>query len=193
MKLGHLALSTLAAAALLSGCATPIQPPIVGYTCCNLRPVDGWVSSHNVQGGALLPAGEPVKLDAIKKRYYVYGTAGGTDIGLRDDNAKNEADTLAWVRTIVVSGDPRAKLATWPAEIRTAVQTAKVMVGMSREQVLMSLGYPAKADTPDLASPTWRYWTALDDTTVDLHFDEAGRLIKVSGTPTGVGLVSFPQ
>lgn len=193
MRLTYLALPAMAAAALLSGCATPIQPPIVGYTCCNLRPTYDWISSNNVQGGLILPAGEPVILGTIKKRYYVYGTMGGTGIGLRDDNAKSEADTLAWVRRVVVPENPKARLATWPAEIRTAVQTGKILVGMSREQVLMSLGHPAKADTPDLASPTWRYWTAIDDSTVDLHFDEADRLTTVSGSPAAVKLVSFPQ
>ncbi|MDR6891026.1 ABC-type uncharacterized transport system auxiliary subunit, partial [Variovorax sp. 3319] len=43
----HLAL-VLAASTLLAGCATKLTQPITGYTCCNLRPDYGWVSSTNM-------------------------------------------------------------------------------------------------------------------------------------------------
>jgi hypothetical protein len=182
--------ATWATLATLAGCATPINPPITGYTCCNLHPEYDWVSSNNVQGGALLPAGQPVVLDSVKKKYYVYGSMGGTAVGLRDDNSKSEAETLEWVRHIVVAESPKAKLATWPADVREAVQSGKVLVGMTREQVLVSLGYPAKNDTPKLDAPVWRYWTAQADDPVELHFDEAGRLTKLTGSAAAVAAVS---
>lgn len=181
----------IAALLMLSGCvSTPIQPPIVGFTCCNLRPHSGWVSSNNVQGGAILPAGEPIRMDSIKKSYYVYGSIGATNVGLRDDSAKNEADTLRWVRSIIVTNNPRVQLSAWPTEIRTAVQYGMVVIGMTRAQVLMSLGYPSLNDTPDIGSFTWRYWTSREDLPVDLHFDENGQLIKFTGKQTAIRTIS---
>src|SRR4051794_13888051 len=94
--------------ALLSACAaTPIQPVISGYTCCNLRPYNDWISSTNVQGGPIVAAGEPARFDSIKKNYYVYGTIGGHDAGLIDESARNKEDTLRWARCVVVAEDPR--------------------------------------------------------------------------------------
>jgi len=65
MKLSHpfsLVVVSIAvvASVFLPGCATKLAPPITGYTCCNLRPDYGWVSSTNMLGGAIVPAGEPV-------------------------------------------------------------------------------------------------------------------------------------
>lgn len=69
---------------LLSSCATrPIQP-ITGYTCCNLRPNYGRVSSTNMLGDLIVPAGEPAVLDTMKRDTYFYGTIGGDYISLRD-------------------------------------------------------------------------------------------------------------
>ncbi|MDR6891033.1 hypothetical protein J2X67_005581, partial [Variovorax sp. 3319] len=54
MKLSHIsphriaAFTALSAGLLLSGCATKLTQPITGYTCCNLRPDYGWVSSTNM-------------------------------------------------------------------------------------------------------------------------------------------------
>lgn len=59
-------------AVLLSGCATKLTHPITGYTCCNLRPDYGWVSGANMLGGPIVPAGEPVVLDTMKRDRYVY-------------------------------------------------------------------------------------------------------------------------
>lgn len=189
MKRYYLAGSTLLA--LLAGCTTPLTPQITGYTCCNLRPSYDVVSSYNVQGGAILPAGEPVKLTTIKKRYHVYGTIGDTDIELRDDMSGSEAETLAWVRQVVVAENPRAQLATWPADIQAAVQSAKVKPGMSKAQVLMSLGYPSKKETPKLDAQVWHYWTLQDDdNTIQLHFDDKGLLTHLTGVPAGVQAVS---
>ena len=92
MKLSHihsirnipLAL-VLAASTLLAGCATKLTQPITGYTCCNLRPDYGWVSSTNMLGGPIVPFGEPAVLDTMKRDRYLYGTIGSDYVSLRDD------------------------------------------------------------------------------------------------------------
>ena len=178
-------------AGLLSGCATPIEPAVAGYACCNLRMQYGWISSNNVQGGTLLPVGEPVQMTTIKRQYYVYGRIGGLDVALRDDASKSEAQTLQWVRSIIVKDDPRLQLAAWPSDIRAAVLAARVVIGMSRAQVLMALGPPSRIDTPDMAAASWRYWTEADDLPVDLHFGSDDRLQRIEGKPTAVRVISL--
>ena len=146
MKLSHIhcipgisAALVLAASTLLAGCATKLAQPITGYTCCNLRPDYGWVSSTNMLGGPIVPAGEPVVLDTIKRDTYFFGTIGGGYVSLRDDAARSKDDALRWARQIVVPTDPKVALAGWSPEVQKAVYAAKVVPGMTRPQVLMAL------------------------------------------------------
>ncbi len=188
-----IALAT-ASSLLLAGCAAiPLSEPVAGYTCCNLRSDGGWISSNNVQGGDLVPAGEAIKLTSVRRKFYVYGTIGGTDFGLRDDSAATEKDTLRWIHRIVVSSDPRATLNSWPSDVRSAVGAGRVFIGMTREQVAMAIGYPSPNDTPDLTASTWRYWTAAEDVTVDLRFSDQGKLVEFLGKPSAVRTIAFQQ
>lgn len=198
MKLSHpfpRATTTVAVTAcvILTGCAAKLASPITGYTCCNLRPDYGWVSSTNMLGGAIVPAGEPVVIDTIKRDKYAYGTIGGDYVSLRDDTARSKEDMLRWARQIVIPTDPRLTLATWSPEVQKAVYSAKVVVGMTRPQVLMSLSYPSRNDTKDLDGNTWRYWTAQDDEPVDIHFGADGAVSGLSGKPSVIRTVELKR
>ncbi len=54
--------------------------------------------------------------------------------------------------------DPKVKLAGYPEKTRAAIAAMKVTPGMTREQVLMALGYPISSENPKLDAPVWRYW-----------------------------------
>jgi len=182
----------LGAVVLVSGCATRLPAPITGYTCCNLRPSYAWIGSNNVLGGAMLPAGQRASFDTVKGRYYIYGRIGTEYVSLSHDTARSPEDTLRWVHRLVVPDDPAVRLASWPQEVQNAVRAARVLPGMSREQVLMALAYPSPADTPDLGASTWRYWiTVQDDETVDIRFDAEGRVQGLSGKPEAVRALEF--
>lgn len=200
MKLSHIQLlerasivMTFMAGTLLAGCATKLAQPITGYTCCNLRPDYGWVSSANMLGGAIVPAGEPVVIDTMKRDRYAYGTIGGDYVSLRDDTARSKEDMLRWTNQIVVPTDPKLTLATWSPEVQKAVYSAKVVVGMTRPQVLMSLSYPSRNDTKDLIGNTWRYWTTQEDEPVDILFGADGTVSGFSGKPSAVRTVEFKR
>lgn len=181
------------ACVILTGCATKLAPPITGYTCCNLRPDYGWVSSTNMLGGAIVPAGEPVVIDTLKRDRYAYGTIGGDYVSLRDDTARSREDMLRWTNQIVVPTDPKLTLATWSPDVQKAVYSAKVVVGMTRPQVLMSLSYPSRNDTKDLNGNTWRYWTTQEDEPVDILFGADGTVSGFSGKPSAVRTVEFKR
>ena len=185
------ALPALALVCAVTACSTPLNEPVSGRTCCNLRVSRGWISSNNTLGGSFIPAGEAVTIDTIKRDYYAYGTLAGESYGFRDDSAKSAGDTLAWLHRIVVSHDPRARLAAWPPEVRAAVSAGRVLRGMSREQVAMALGYPSPNDTRDLDGPVWRYWSTEDDSPLELEFTANGTLSKVTGSTAGQALVVY--
>lgn len=195
MKPSRLAFFTLLAVAALSGCASDkFTPPIAGYTCCNLRLSSGWISSNTVVSGALLPAGEAVSIDSMQRAYYAQGTVGSKRVSLRNDTARDKEETLRWIRRIVVAEDPRLQAASWPQDVQNAVRSARVIKGMTRAQVLMALGYPSLADTPDPEAATWRYGVLMqEDETVDIEFDAEGRVRGLRGTPAGVRAIEFQR
>ena len=42
--------------------------------------------------------------------------------------------------------------------MREAIAAAKLMRGMTREQVLMSVGYPVSSENPHMDANVWRFW-----------------------------------
>ena len=54
---------------------------------------------------------------------------------------------------------------------------------MTREQVLLSLGYPATDRTPSLQDREWTYWYNQRGDRYKVAFDEAGKVSDVIGRP----------
>ena len=58
----------------------------------------------------------------------------------------------------MVKTDPKAKIASFPAKIQEAIKNMRVAKGMTKEQVLMAVGYPITSENPTLDASAWRYW-----------------------------------
>jgi outer membrane protein assembly factor BamE (lipoprotein component of BamABCDE complex) len=59
---------------------------------------------------------------------------------------------------LFVAEDPHAKLKKVPAKTVKLIEQGAVEPGMTREQVLMALGYPPAHRTPALEASPWHYW-----------------------------------
>ena len=62
------------------------------------------------------------------------------------------------------------RLARFPEKIAAAIRQATVLPGMTRDQLLMALGYPPGDFTTMLQSPNWRY-PMPKDCTLEVSFD----------------------
>jgi hypothetical protein len=149
-----------AATAVVASTASA-APPQSGYLCCNMRSDGTWISDSNYQeaGKFVVPAGTPVQVVGFG-RYRVevnLPTLAQGKQWLGNDYSRDIAMD-AFAARYVVREDPRAKLATWPKKVQDAVTSARVTKGMTREQVLMALGYPISSETPHLDAKIWRYW-----------------------------------
>ena len=186
----HMLFALGAAAALLPAAASA-QEKYDGYLCCNMRSDGSWISDANYADEAvrLLPAGTPVKVTSIgRKKVGVLIDGRKQTIG--NDYSRNLAPE-AFARRYVVADDPAAKIATWPAHVQDAVRRARVTPGMTREQVLVSLGYPMASENPALEVGMWRYW--LDSfTEFQVEFDHEGRVRNVVALPTVLSRVWIP-
>ena len=190
----------VAALALLAGCETmpgqqgaaasaaPALPS--GYTCCNLHYEGDWISDANWSSFPMIPAGATIKV-LDYGRYRVHVDIDGRKMRLGLDYGRQQS-LEDYARRIVVSDDPRRKIAGWAPVMRDAARAGKVAIGMTKEQVLVSLGYPPMHQTPSLDAPQWKYWhTSLGSFLV--VWDGAGRVKDVIADPqTRYGVVHEP-
>jgi hypothetical protein len=58
--------------------------------------------------------------------------------------------TVALAQRYIVVDDPKIKLASYAAPVREAIAAGKLLTGMTRDQVLMAVGYPVSTENPDL-------------------------------------------
>ncbi|ASR42934.1 hypothetical protein BEN78_05605 [Xanthomonas citri pv. mangiferaeindicae] len=184
---------SIACAALLAACATSAsaESKYDGYLCCNLRSDGSWISDSNYaeNGKRVIPAGTPASVTG-HGRYRVNVRIDGQRQSIGNDYSRDlDLDTFA--RRYVVTEDPAAKIASWPAKVQEAVRRAKITPGMTREQVITSLGYPISSENPDLEAPLWRYWLS-SFAEFQVLFDGSGRVRDISTDANTRNLVWVP-
>jgi hypothetical protein len=148
----------LAAAAPLAALAQALPQPSEGFLCCNMRTDGKWISDINYaeSGKRVIPAGTPVKATGFgRSRVFVEFPDGQQAIG--NDYSRN-LNMTAFTERYIVAADPKKKMAGYSPKVRKAIETARVMPGMTREQVLMAVGYPVSSENPQLDAKVWRFW-----------------------------------
>ena len=177
MKPRHFA---LAAALALAAPARAQQVPENGFLCCNLRTDGSWISDINYEesGKTLIPLGTPLKFTGYG-RYRVYVEIDGKRQALGNDYSR-DLTKESFAARYIQAANPRDKLASAPAKVRKAVESAKLAKGMTREQVVMAVGYPVTSENPSLEANVWKFWLwSFSPFTV--YFDDQGRVAKVTG------------
>ena len=149
---------TLAAAALVLANAAAIAQELPrGYTCCNLHYDGEKISDVNWTHAAMIPAGAPIRVVS-----YGYKSANveidGRPFVINHEYGYKEESVEQFMRKIVVPESPRARIAKWPEPVRSAIEKGTVVNGMTREQVIVSVGYPPTHKTPSLDAPVWNHW-----------------------------------
>lgn len=150
----------LTAASAIAGCMPVVdaEKPANAYLCCNMRTDGSWISDSNYMesGKRIIAAGTPVKFLGLG-RYRVYIEVDGKRQAIGNDYSR-DIPMEAFARRYIVNEDPRPKISRASPKIRTAIRTARVTRGMSKDQVLMALGYPISSENPNLDVRRWRYW-----------------------------------
>lgn len=128
-----------------------------GYACCNLHYSGDWISDSNLAQLPFIPVGTPISVKKIDG-YRAYVEIDGKPMRLGLDFGRTQETTEQWVNKLVVLEDPRTKIAKFPSAVRNAIAKGQLMKGMTREQVIMSVGHPQTDENPRLDAPFWRYW-----------------------------------
>lgn len=177
-------------ALLLSAAAAHAQPAELreSFLCCNMRSDGSWISDINYTGNgkAVVPAGTPLTLVGFgRQRVNVLIDGKRQSIG---NDYSRDLTLEAFARRYLVTEDPRPKIAAAPAKIRQAIESARVTKGMTREQVLMAIGYPVTSENPHFDAKVWRYWIG-SWSPYEVHFDDRGLVRDVTGDASTLAVV----
>jgi hypothetical protein len=153
--------------------------PRQGFACCDLHYNKDWISDSNYAELPLIAAGTPIEV-------VNYGSnraqikIDGKPMRLGHDYGREQEALDAWVRKVVVTDDPRGKINAYPAAIQEAIRLGKVMIGMTREQCIVAVGYPLTSENVTLDAATWRMWRSSSGE-YQLNFSRDGHLTSITG------------
>jgi hypothetical protein len=172
---------TLAAAATLffAHAAAAQQELPSGYTCCNLHYDKEKISDVNWTHAPMIPAGAPIRVLSFGANEAAV-EIDGKPYTIVNDYGKRQQSIEAYVSKVVVKTSPKAKIAGWPAPVRNAIQNGTVVNGMTREQVIVSVGYPPVHKTASLDAPMWQHWQSRAGR-FEVYFGADGKVERTNG------------
>ena len=149
---------------VLASCATSVPPEELQqwqsrslYTCCNIHYENpAKISDANYFVGSTLPFGSPAVVRSMTNKSITF-SSGAQSFTITHDYGTNEA-IQQFAAKLFVDVDPRRRFETFSPTVRNAITDGRVEVGMNRDQVLMSIGYPPTHRTATLDMTTWTYW-----------------------------------
>lgn len=169
----------------------PAGPLLTGYLCCNMRTYGNSISDINYdeQGTSIVAVGTPARITGYDFRFFNVDLAGKPQ-RIKNDYSRN-ITLIDFAQRYVVTEDPKLKLASFAPATSAAIRAGKVMPGMTREQVLMAIGYPVAGENPSLEATTWRYWRD-SWSEYQVSFDDKGLVRTVVGDPVALSRVLAP-
>jgi len=147
----------LAAITTFIATAAAAQDLPAGFTCCNLHHDKNRISDANWTHAPMIPAGATIRVLAYGN-YEANVEIDGQPFVIAHEYGRKQENVQQFMSRIVVNASPRGKIASWPEPMRSAVAKGTVVSGMTREQVIVSVGYPPMHRTPTLDAPVWNHW-----------------------------------
>lgn len=160
-----------------------------GYTCCNLHYNGDWISDSNHTQLPFIPVGTAVQVKKIDG-YLAHIEVDGKPMRLAHDYGRLEETTEQWVNKIVVLDDPKARITRFSPPVRNAISRGQLTRGMTREQVIMSAGYPQSNENPRLDGPYWRYWWSSFGPYY-VHWSKGGTVSRIDGHSETVASMTY--
>jgi len=173
-------LLALGVAVGLAGCGgarggRPVPSSRVGqvfFLCCNLRydPKRPEITDSIAAQGTVVPFATRVEVQKVTRDSVVFTPAGHPAITLDyEHGGRVPFDTF--LSRLFVTEDPRLKLKKVPARQVKLVEKGTIVPGMSRDQVLLAVGYPPADRTPSLEAATWIYGDGGGSDAFVVYFD----------------------
>lgn len=149
------------------------------YVGTNLRYSGDWINEVPYLGYGVVPIGSRIKVvEWGSNRATVLIDGRKMRVGV--DFTRDQETIQQLMTRITTADDPRQRLSHLPPRVRDAIAAARVLPGMTKEQVLMALGRPRLDMTASLDAAEWLY-PGVDNDEVYLVFGEGGVLKDVDG------------
>ena len=171
---------------LIGGCQVPATTSTTTYaynalpsrfTCCNFHYEGDWINDGNYASLPMIPAGTPATVTGYG-RHRAYVMIGDRKMRLGHDYGREQETLDAWTAKMIVASDPSTKIASYPKDIQDIIRQGKVTEGMTKEQVIISVGYPLTSENWSLDATYWRMWVSSFGE-YKLIWDDNGRVEKV--------------
>lgn len=160
-----------------------------GYTCCNFHHEDDWISDTNYATLPMIPLGTPAKVVSYG-RYRVHTEMGGKKMRLGLDYGRKQQSLQEWAAKMIVPDDPKVKLATYPPQVQDAIKRGQLSVGMTKEQVIMSVGYPLANENPSMDASVWRMWVSSFGE-YQLLWDREGKVKEIVSDSLSKNIIEY--
>ena len=173
-------------AVALAACHQPVSPEVLHqwqsqslYTCCNIHYESNQVSDANYSVGSLLPFGSQATVEQATSDTLTF-RAGGTQLTLVHSYGRGQESSQQYFSKILVTTDPHVAIASYPKDVQSAITDGRVEVGMTKPQVITSLGYPPTHRTASTDLNTWVYWYN-NWVTYQVVFGDNGKVVNLIG------------
>jgi serine/threonine-protein kinase len=129
------------------------------YTMVNLHPDGSKLSTVNYQRGSLIPLCTKVRVDDQSGKAMRFTTLddGHEYVYVHHGSNRDFGENLAKVFGTTCARDRANGLS---ALDRQGIREGKALIGMSKDGVILAIGYPPEHKTPSLDGDAWRYWTS---------------------------------
>jgi len=178
----------VAALVAIVGCHKGPAPEMVSqyqgrslFTCCNIHYETDEINDANYYVGTTIPYGTPVTIQGVGSDSVTF-VADGKKLTLVHRYGRDQESMQQYIDKVLVAGDPKPRVAGYSHSAQDAIKEGRVERGMTRDQVICSLGYPATHKTPSIDSREWTYWYNRW-VTYKVAFDDAGKVATVIGRP----------
>src|SRR5262249_754666 len=139
---------------VVGGCKAAAPPEVLReyqtrslMICCNLHYETDEINDANYYVGALLPLGTPVTVQGMGSDSVTF-TADGRNRTLFHKYGTAQESSRQYIDKVLVTEDPKPRLTHFSRSAQQAIREGRVERGMTKEQVILSLGYPPTHRTP---------------------------------------------
>jgi hypothetical protein len=178
----------LAVVVALVGCKPALSPEVLHeyqsrslMTCCNMHYESDEITDANYYVGTTVPFGTPVQIQQVGRDSVTF-LADGKKLTLYHKYGTDQETLRQYLDKVLVATSPKSRAASFPRAVQDAIRDGRVERGMTREQVILSLGYPPTHRTPSLTAAEWLYWYNRW-VSYKVLFNDAGVVTQVVGRP----------
>jgi len=157
---------SFAAMLALSGCARRINYRLVGvqqaYTLTNLHPDQRRkiLYSVNYQEDGLIPVCTPVQIQVVSPKKMIFTRLDTHEQYQYIFHRRSlRAPIPAHLDKYFGTECPKNVLDRMSQTDMAGIKAGEVHEGMTKDGVILAIGYPPAHETPDLNADTWKYWT----------------------------------